>query len=177
MWVFAWPCASGNWRLTFPWEKPSNGRMLFLRRDVQRAHRVVAGLQAGMCFINNYNTSPVELPFGGYKKSGEEPGAQGRTPGPGPHRPRPSACVSRSSERPAGACTPLPLPGPSASVPGGRRPASSVCFHGSSGLLKCAGPGYGSPGREGPVFQPDGREGEAPPAPIPATCVCSAGES
>ncbi|KAM4722711.1 4-trimethylaminobutyraldehyde dehydrogenase [Rhinophrynus dorsalis] len=39
-------------------------------RDIQRAHRVVAGLQAGMCFINNYNMSPVELPFGGYKKSG-----------------------------------------------------------------------------------------------------------
>ena len=34
---------------------------------------MVAGLQAGMCFINNYNVSPVELPFGGYKKSGEEP--------------------------------------------------------------------------------------------------------
>ncbi|XP_053549854.1 4-trimethylaminobutyraldehyde dehydrogenase [Bombina bombina] len=39
-------------------------------RDIQRAHRVVAALQAGMCFINNYNISPVELPFGGYKKSG-----------------------------------------------------------------------------------------------------------
>ncbi|XP_015276511.1 PREDICTED: 4-trimethylaminobutyraldehyde dehydrogenase [Gekko japonicus] len=39
-------------------------------RDIQRAHRVVAGLQAGMCFINNYNISPVELPFGGYKMSG-----------------------------------------------------------------------------------------------------------
>uniref|UniRef100_H0WTP3 Aldehyde dehydrogenase domain-containing protein n=1 Tax=Otolemur garnettii TaxID=30611 RepID=H0WTP3_OTOGA len=39
-------------------------------RDLQRAHRVVAELQAGMCFINNYNVSPVELPFGGYKKSG-----------------------------------------------------------------------------------------------------------
>lgn len=24
-----------------------------------------------MCFINNYNISPVELPFGGYKMSGE----------------------------------------------------------------------------------------------------------
>nr|XP_033816287.1 4-trimethylaminobutyraldehyde dehydrogenase [Geotrypetes seraphini] len=39
-------------------------------RDIQRAHRVAAALQAGMCFINNYNISPVELPFGGYKKSG-----------------------------------------------------------------------------------------------------------
>uniref|UniRef100_A0A8C9LFE2 Aldehyde dehydrogenase 9 family member A1 n=1 Tax=Pavo cristatus TaxID=9049 RepID=A0A8C9LFE2_PAVCR len=39
-------------------------------RDIQKAHRVVAGLKAGMCFINNYNVSPVELPFGGYKSSG-----------------------------------------------------------------------------------------------------------
>ncbi|KAM4642725.1 4-trimethylaminobutyraldehyde dehydrogenase isoform 1-T2 [Discoglossus pictus] len=39
-------------------------------RDIQRAHRVAAALQVGMCFINNYNMSPVELPFGGYKKSG-----------------------------------------------------------------------------------------------------------
>ncbi|KAM7053489.1 4-trimethylaminobutyraldehyde dehydrogenase [Molossus nigricans] len=39
-------------------------------RDLQRAHRVAAELQAGVCYINNYNVSPVELPFGGYKKSG-----------------------------------------------------------------------------------------------------------
>ncbi|XP_038614028.1 4-trimethylaminobutyraldehyde dehydrogenase [Tachyglossus aculeatus] len=39
-------------------------------RDLQRAHRVVAGLQAGTCYINNYNVTPVELPFGGYKMSG-----------------------------------------------------------------------------------------------------------
>lgn len=39
-------------------------------RDIQRAHRVAAELQAGTCYINNYNISPVELPFGGYKKSG-----------------------------------------------------------------------------------------------------------
>ncbi|KAL6093065.1 hypothetical protein STEG23_035815 [Scotinomys teguina] len=39
-------------------------------RDIQRAHRVAAQLQVGTCYINNYNVSPVELPFGGYKKSG-----------------------------------------------------------------------------------------------------------
>ncbi|XP_066548632.1 4-trimethylaminobutyraldehyde dehydrogenase A [Amia ocellicauda] len=39
-------------------------------RDISRAHRVAANLQAGTCFINNYNISPVELPFGGYKMSG-----------------------------------------------------------------------------------------------------------
>ncbi|XP_012672954.1 4-trimethylaminobutyraldehyde dehydrogenase B [Clupea harengus] len=39
-------------------------------KDVKRAHRVVANLQAGACFINNYNITPVEVPFGGYKASG-----------------------------------------------------------------------------------------------------------
>jgi betaine-aldehyde dehydrogenase len=39
-------------------------------RDLQRAHRVVARLQAGTCWINNYNITPVEMPFGGYKQSG-----------------------------------------------------------------------------------------------------------
>lgn len=38
--------------------------------DIQRAHRVVASLQAGTCWINNYNITPVEVPFGGYKQSG-----------------------------------------------------------------------------------------------------------
>jgi betaine-aldehyde dehydrogenase len=39
-------------------------------RDVQRAHRVVNQLQAGTCWINTYNLTPVEAPFGGYKRSG-----------------------------------------------------------------------------------------------------------
>jgi betaine-aldehyde dehydrogenase len=39
-------------------------------RDVQRAHRVVAELQAGICWINNYNITPIEIPFGGYRQSG-----------------------------------------------------------------------------------------------------------
>ncbi|XP_043941337.1 4-trimethylaminobutyraldehyde dehydrogenase-like [Protopterus annectens] len=39
-------------------------------RDVARAHRVAAALEAGTCFINTYNASPTELPFGGYKMSG-----------------------------------------------------------------------------------------------------------
>jgi betaine-aldehyde dehydrogenase len=39
-------------------------------RDLARAHRVVARLQAGICWINNYNMSPVEMPVGGYKHSG-----------------------------------------------------------------------------------------------------------
>ncbi|WP_028536523.1 betaine-aldehyde dehydrogenase [Paludibacterium yongneupense] len=39
-------------------------------RDLARAHRVVARLQAGVCWINNYNVTPVEMPFGGFKASG-----------------------------------------------------------------------------------------------------------
>ena len=39
-------------------------------RDLVRAHRVVAALQAGVCWINNYNITPVEIPFGGVKQSG-----------------------------------------------------------------------------------------------------------
>ncbi|HSL25372.1 MAG TPA: betaine-aldehyde dehydrogenase [Acidimicrobiia bacterium] len=39
-------------------------------RDIQRAHRVVARLEAGTIWINNYNLTPIELPFGGYKQSG-----------------------------------------------------------------------------------------------------------
>ncbi|RME15420.1 MAG: betaine-aldehyde dehydrogenase [Alphaproteobacteria bacterium] len=39
-------------------------------RDLQRAHRVVAGFEAGTCFINSYNDAPVEVPFGGTKASG-----------------------------------------------------------------------------------------------------------
>lgn len=39
-------------------------------RDLARAHRVVAALEAGTCFINSYNDAPVELPFGGSKMSG-----------------------------------------------------------------------------------------------------------
>ena len=39
-------------------------------KDIQRAHRVIANLEAGTCWINNYNITPVEMPFGGYKQSG-----------------------------------------------------------------------------------------------------------
>ena len=39
-------------------------------RDLVRAHRVIARLEAGTCWINTYNITPVELPFGGVKGSG-----------------------------------------------------------------------------------------------------------
>ena len=39
-------------------------------KDLSRGHRVVAQLEAGTCWINNYNITPIEMPFGGYKQSG-----------------------------------------------------------------------------------------------------------
>lgn len=39
-------------------------------RDLARGHRVVARLEAGTCWINHYNLTPIELPFGGAKQSG-----------------------------------------------------------------------------------------------------------
>jgi betaine-aldehyde dehydrogenase len=38
--------------------------------DLKRAHRVIARLEAGTCWINHYNVTPIELPFGGVKLSG-----------------------------------------------------------------------------------------------------------
>src|SRR5690606_28114883 len=39
-------------------------------RDIARAHRVIANIKAGSCWINTYNLAPAEVPFGGYKQSG-----------------------------------------------------------------------------------------------------------
>ena len=39
-------------------------------KDIKRAHRMVAGFEAGTCYINTYNLAPVEAPFGGSKLSG-----------------------------------------------------------------------------------------------------------
>jgi betaine-aldehyde dehydrogenase len=38
--------------------------------DLTRGHRVIAQLEAGTCWINAYNLTPVESPFGGAKMSG-----------------------------------------------------------------------------------------------------------
>lgn len=38
--------------------------------NIQRAHRVIHQLQAGICWINSYGNSPAEMPVGGYKQSG-----------------------------------------------------------------------------------------------------------
>jgi betaine-aldehyde dehydrogenase len=39
-------------------------------RDLVRAHRVIHAIEAGTVWINQYNLTPVELPFGGIKGSG-----------------------------------------------------------------------------------------------------------
>ena len=39
-------------------------------RDLSRGHRMAAALQAGTVWINNYNLTPIEMPFGGVKQSG-----------------------------------------------------------------------------------------------------------
>ncbi len=38
--------------------------------DLARAHRMMTRLQAGSCWVNTFNVTPVEMPFGGHKKSG-----------------------------------------------------------------------------------------------------------
>jgi aldehyde dehydrogenase (NAD+) len=39
-------------------------------RDIGKAHRLAADIQAGQVYINSYFSGGVGAPFGGYKKSG-----------------------------------------------------------------------------------------------------------
>jgi betaine-aldehyde dehydrogenase len=39
-------------------------------RDLARGHRVAAALEAGIVWVNTYNLTPIEVPFGGAKQSG-----------------------------------------------------------------------------------------------------------
>ena len=41
-----------------------------MTRDLARAHRVAAALEAGVVWVNDYNLTPIEMPFGGVKRSG-----------------------------------------------------------------------------------------------------------
>ena len=41
-----------------------------LTSNIKLAHRVVRNLHAGICWINSYGESPVEMPVGGFKSSG-----------------------------------------------------------------------------------------------------------
>ncbi len=38
--------------------------------NFSRAHRVIAKMQAGICWINTWGSSPAQMPVGGYKQSG-----------------------------------------------------------------------------------------------------------
>ena len=38
--------------------------------DLSRGHRMMSRLKAGSCWINTFNVTPVEMPFGGHKQSG-----------------------------------------------------------------------------------------------------------
>lgn len=39
-------------------------------QNLQKAHRVSDALEAGSVWINTFNLTPSEVPFGGFKKSG-----------------------------------------------------------------------------------------------------------
>lgn len=39
-------------------------------RDISRIQRMTEGLESGMVWVNNYNVTPMEMPFGGTKQSG-----------------------------------------------------------------------------------------------------------
>jgi len=41
-----------------------------ITQDLNRAHRVIHQLEAGICWINTWGESPAEMPVGGYKQSG-----------------------------------------------------------------------------------------------------------
>ncbi|MBE2895678.1 betaine-aldehyde dehydrogenase [Pasteurellaceae bacterium HPA106] len=38
--------------------------------DLKRAHRIIAQIEAGICWINTWGESPASMPVGGYKQSG-----------------------------------------------------------------------------------------------------------
>ena len=39
-------------------------------QNLQRAQRVARNLEAGIVWVNNYNVTPIEMPFGPIKQSG-----------------------------------------------------------------------------------------------------------
>lgn len=39
-------------------------------QDINRAHRIIHQIEAGICWINTWGESPAEMPVGGYKQSG-----------------------------------------------------------------------------------------------------------
>ena len=101
-------------------------------RDLARAHRVVARLDAGTTWINAYNLTPVEMPFGGVKAIRPRPRERPRRPRPleprqvglRRHRPRRGA---RSDAPPRRRLASVAmLPGGSADVGNRRKPAKRI---------------------------------------------------
>ena len=41
-----------------------------MTKDLNRAHRVIHQLEAGICWINAWGESDAKMPVGGYKQSG-----------------------------------------------------------------------------------------------------------
>jgi len=39
-------------------------------QNLSRAHRVIAQIEAGICWVNTWGGSPAQMPVGGYKQSG-----------------------------------------------------------------------------------------------------------
>ena len=39
-------------------------------RDINRGHRMAERIDAGIVWVNHYNLTPIEMPFGGFKQSG-----------------------------------------------------------------------------------------------------------
>jgi len=68
--------------------------------DFDRAHRVANRLQAGSVWINDYNITPPEVPFGGYKQSGIGPGRTACRPLSTTPRSRRCTPISATCRRP-----------------------------------------------------------------------------
>ncbi len=51
---------------------------VFTRGSVARGHRVAAALEAGIVWVNTYNLTPIEVPFGGVEAVGHRPRERGR---------------------------------------------------------------------------------------------------
>lgn len=49
---------------------PTTAAAGIVTADLNRAHRVIHQLEAGICWINTWGESPAEMPVGGYKHSG-----------------------------------------------------------------------------------------------------------
>ena len=59
-----------DWADTLDPHAPGGLAAGVVTRDLNRAHRVIHQLEAGICWINAWGESAAEMPVGGYKQSG-----------------------------------------------------------------------------------------------------------